>query len=177
MTAIYLDHSATTPVDPRVLETMLPYFTEVYGNASSAHRFGRNAENAIEEARERIAKVLNCKPSEIIFTSGGSEGDNLAIRGGAWAARKRGNHLITTPIEHGAVGKTVDQLADLQGFTRTVLPIDHTGLVNVEAFAAACRPETTFASVMYANNEVGTIHGESFSTRTRFRRRGNFHWT
>ena len=159
MPQIYLDHSATTPTDPRVVETMIPYFTEVYGNASSAHRFGRGAENAIEDARETIASVLNCKPNEIIFTSGGSESDNLAVRGAAWSARQagRGTHLITTPVEHGAVGKTIDQLAQLQGFERTVLPVDHLCGISPADFVAACRPDTTFASVMYANNEVGTI--------------------
>ncbi len=154
---IYLDHSATTPTDPRVVQAMLPYFTEVYGNASSSHRFGRAAENAIEDARETIAAILKCQPKEIIFTSGGSESDNLAVRGAAWAARSRGNHLITTPIEHGAISKTVEQLTRLQGFERTVLPVDRDGSVHVEDFIAACRPETTVASVMYANNEVGTI--------------------
>jgi cysteine desulfurase len=159
MKPIYHDHSATTPTDPRVVDAMLPYFTEVYGNASSAHRHGRSAEAAIEDARETIAGVLNCKPSEIIFTSGGSEGDNLAVRGAAWAARSRGKgtHLITTPIEHGAVGKTIDQLASLQGFEKTVLPIDRAGSVNLGDFVAACKRGTTLASVMYANNEVGTI--------------------
>src|SRR5262245_8752875 len=117
MSTIYLDHSATTPVDPRVLEVMLPYFTQVYGNASSGHRVGRAADHAIENARETIATVLNCQPSEIVFTSGGSESDNLAVRGAAWSARERGTHLITTPIEHGAVGKTIDQLVKLQDFT------------------------------------------------------------
>jgi cysteine desulfurase len=159
MRAIYLDHSATTPLDPRVLETMLPYFTQIYGNASSAHSIGRKAENAIEEAREVVASVLNCDASEIIFTSGGSESDNLAIRGAAWAAfeRGKGNHLITTPIEHGAVGKTVEQLAALQGFRRTILPVDSNGVVSVNDFAAAITLDTTVASVMYANNEIGSI--------------------
>ncbi len=159
MSTIYLDHSATTPVDPRVLQAMIPYFTEIYGNASSAHYFGRSAENAIEEARETIAAVLKCKPKEIIFTSGGSESDNLAIRGAAWSARQqgKGTHLITTPIEHGAVGKTIDQLAALQGFERTVLPVDQYGFVSLEDFRKACKPGTTLASIMYANNEIGTI--------------------
>src|SRR5262245_22774947 len=106
MTSIYLDHSATTPTDPRVVQAILPYFTETYGNISSAHTFGRKAEAAVEDARETIATVLNCRPNEIIFTSGGSESDNLAVRGAAWGASQRGKHLITTPIEHGAIGKT-----------------------------------------------------------------------
>lgn len=157
MTQIYLDHSATTPTDPRVVQAILPYFTEVYGNASSSHSFGRAAESAIEDARETIALVLNCQPSEIIFTSGGSESDNLALRGAAWAYRQRGNHIITTPIEHGAIGKTVDQLTSLQGFESTIVPVDGLGTLHTNDFAAACRPSTTIASVMYANNEVGTI--------------------
>jgi cysteine desulfurase len=156
---VYLDHSATTPTDPRVVEAMMPYFTEVYGNASSAHAFGRQAENAIEDARERVAVVLNCRPTEVVFTSGGSESDNLAVRGAAWAARQqgRGHHLITTPIEHSAVVRTVNQLAEMQGFEQTLLPMNREARVRVTDFEAACREETTFASVMYANNEVGTV--------------------
>lgn len=159
MSVIYLDHSASTPVDPRVIEAMLPYFSDIYGNTSSSHRFGRQAENAVENARETIASIFNCRPSEIIFTSGGSESDNLAVRGAAWAAHSRGkgNHLITSAIEHGAVGKTVGQLAADQDFEETVLGVDHAGAVSVEDFIAACRPTTTVASIMYANNEVGTI--------------------
>ncbi len=159
MTPIYLDHSATTPTDPRVVQAMIPYFTEVYGNASSAHSYGRSAEHAIESARETIAAVLKCKPKEIIFTSGGSESDNLAVRGAAWYASQqgKGTHLITTSIEHGAIGKTIEQLAALQGFERTVLPVDRFGRVSLQDFEAACRPGTTLASIMYANNEIGTI--------------------
>src|SRR5215510_8653337 len=102
--SVYLDYSASTPTDPRVVEAMMPYFTEVFGNASSAHSFGRKAEDAIENARHTVAKVLNCKPQEVVFTSGGSESDNLALRGAAWASRQKtgGSHLITTPIEHSA---------------------------------------------------------------------------
>lgn len=157
--SVYLDYSATTPTDPRVVEAMMPYFTEVYGNASSAHAFGRKAESAIERARETVAKVLNCKPQEVVFTSGGSESDNMAVRGAAWAARQqgRGLHLITTPIEHSAVVKTIHQLAEVQGFEETILPVDRQGMVSTEDFAAACNENTTFASVMYANNEVGTV--------------------
>jgi cysteine desulfurase len=154
---VYMDHSASTPTDPRVVEAMMPYFTEVYGNASSIHSFGRKAEQAIEDARESVARVLNCQPSEIVFTSGGSESDNLAVRGAAWAARQRGLHLITTPIEHNAVVKTVDQMAKVMGFDQTILPLDRTGIVDIEDFANACHDGTTTASIMYANNEVGTI--------------------
>ncbi|MBI5928528.1 MAG: cysteine desulfurase [Chloroflexi bacterium] len=154
---IYLDHSATTPTDPRVVETMLPYFTTVFGNASSAHRIGHQAQSAIEQARETIAGVLNCQPHEIIFTSGGSESDNLAVRGVAWTQRKRGKHLVTTAIEHGAVGKTITQLADTQGFECSILPIDSTGKVSLHEVSNALRLDTTLLSVMYANNEIGTI--------------------
>lgn len=139
----------------------MPYFTEVYGNSSSSHRWGRTAEKAIEDARETMAAVFNCKPSEIVFTSGGSESDNLAIRGAAWLRRERGdgNHLITTPVEHSAVGRTCIQLEHMMGFEQTVLPVDQYGAVDVEDFAGAIRPgETTVASVIYANNEVGTIN-------------------
>jgi cysteine desulfurase len=155
---VYLDYAATTPTDPRVVEAMLPYFSEVYGNSHSAHRIGRNAEHAVEAAREQIAQVLNCLPREIVFTSGGSESDNLALRGAAWWAREHGRrHLVTTPIEHSAVLQTIDQLANLQGFERTIVPVDAQGLVDSENFVAALRDESALASVMYANNEVGTI--------------------
>ncbi|HEX2905752.1 MAG TPA: cysteine desulfurase family protein [Phototrophicaceae bacterium] len=157
--SVYLDHSATTPTDSRVVAAMLPYFTEIYGNASSTHQFGRSAEAAIETARETVARVLNCQPSEIVFTSCGSESDNLALRGAAWTTRQqeRGQHLVTTPIEHLAVIRTVQQLAELMGFESTLVPVDRTGLVDVGNFASACRPGTTVVSVVYANNEVGTI--------------------
>ena len=156
---VYLDYSASTPADTRVVEAMMPYFTEVFGNPSSVHSFGRKAEQAVEDAREAIARIMNCRPSELVFTSGGSESDNLAIRGAAWTARQQGKglHLVTTPVEHPAVGKTVEQLADIMGFRRTVLPLDRYGLVDVEDFAAALSDGTAIASVMYANNEVGTI--------------------
>lgn len=156
---VYLDHSASTPTDPRVVEAMLPYFTEVFGNASSAHSFGREAERAIDRAREIVAGIFNCHPSEVIFTSGGSESDNLAVRGAALAARARGagSHLITTPVEHSAVGRTVQQLADYLGFKQTTLPVNTYGGVDVEDFAASITDETSVASIMYVNNEVGTI--------------------
>jgi cysteine desulfurase len=155
--SVYLDHSASTPVDPRVLEAMLPYFTEDFGNGSSAHRYGRAAERAIEDARESMARIFNCSPSSIIFTSGGTESDNLAVRGAAWSQIRRGRHLITTPIEHSAVINTVDQLASVMDFERTLVPVDACGMIDPEEVAAAVQPGTTFVSVMYANNEVGTI--------------------
>jgi len=157
--AVYLDHSASTPVDPRILEVMMPYFTETYGNPSSAHSPGRKAEMAIEKARDTVAGILNCKRSEIIFTSGGSESDNLAVRGIAWGMRQagKGHHLITTPVEHSAVVKTVDQLARVMGFQQTLLPVDRQGRVSPEYLREAIQPETTVISVMTANNEVGTV--------------------
>ncbi|MEQ8673354.1 MAG: cysteine desulfurase family protein [Aggregatilineales bacterium] len=158
--SVYLDYSATTPVDPRVVDVMMPYFSEVYGNSSSSHSFGRKAEQAIEESRETIAKILNCQPSEVVFTSGGSESDNLAIRGAAWTRRQlgQGQHIVTTPVEHSAVSKTMAQLADVMGFEHTVLPIDALGMVDPEEFTTACKSGTTIASVIYANNEVGSIN-------------------
>ncbi len=157
---IYLDHSATTPVDQRVVEAMMPYWTDVYGNASSSHSFGRRAETAIEMARASIAKILNCKPKEIVFTGCGSESDNIAIRGGAWARRHRGRgaHLITTPVEHSAVIKTIEQMSEVMGFEHTILPVSHEALVSADDFAKACQEDTALASIIYANNEVGTIN-------------------
>lgn len=155
--AVYLDHSATTPVDARVLEAMLPYFSDFYGNAASAHRFGRRTEQAVEDARESIARILQCKPHEIVFTSGGTESDNLALRGVGWARREQGRHLVVSSVEHSAVLRTTAELAEIMGFERTLLPVDGQGMVDAEDFAAAIRPDTTIASVMYANNEVGTI--------------------
>lgn len=144
---------------PDVVDAMLPYFTAIYGNPSSSHWFGQQAEAAIDDARERIARVLNCAPGEIVFTSGGSESDNLAIRGAAWAARvaRGAAHLITTSIEHSAVRKTVEQLSAVMGFEQTLLPVSREGIVDVEDFVMACRSDTSMASVMLANNEVGSL--------------------
>ncbi|MCA9884830.1 MAG: cysteine desulfurase [Anaerolineae bacterium] len=156
---VYLDHSATTPTDPRVLEAMMPYFSEQYGNASSVHSYGRQAERAIEDARQTIANILNCQPTEIVFTSGGSESDNLAIRGCAMVARAagKGNHLITTPVEHPAVTRTVQQLVDYSGFISTILPVDEVGQVSPESLESAVHDDTILASIVYANNEIGTL--------------------
>jgi cysteine desulfurase len=156
---VYLDHSATTPTDPRVVAAMMPYFTEVYGNASSSHLFGRDAEAAIENARATVARVLNCSPDEVIFTSGGSESDNLAIRGVVWDDRQRdrGGHLVTSSIEHAAVSKTVMQLQDETGLKVSVLPVDHFGRVSADDVQHACRPDTSLVSIMLVNNEVGTV--------------------
>lgn len=154
---VYLDHSATTPVDPQVVDAMLPYFTEKFGNASSLHRWGQAALAALDESRRTVAEILNADPKEIIFTSCGSESDNLALRGAAFARRSRGNHIITTPIEHHAVLNTAAQLEKEFGFEMTRVPVDRRGAVNPDDIARAIRPHTVLISVMYANNEVGTI--------------------
>jgi cysteine desulfurase len=153
---IYLDYAATTPLDPRVLEAMMPYMTEHFGNPNSVHSFGREARRAIDEAREKIAQLLNCQPSEIVFTSGGTESDNLALRGVAEAYRHKGNHIVTTAIEHHAVLRTCKALEDM-GFFVTYLPVDEHGLVSPEQVAEAVNERTILVSVMHANNEIGTI--------------------
>ncbi len=156
---VYLDYAATTPVDPRVLDAMRPYWTDVYGNSASIHTFGRAASKALEAARAQVAEILSCHPTEVVFTAGGTESDNLALRGVAWKAREtgRGNHIITTAVEHEAVGSTVRQLQNLFGFEATVLPVDRYGQVNLDDLAQAIRDETLLISVIYGNNEVGTI--------------------
>jgi cysteine desulfurase len=153
---IYLDYAATTPLDPRVLEAMMPYMTEHFGNPNSIHSFGREARRAIDEAREKIAQLLNCQPSEIAFTSGGTESDNLALRGVAEAYRHKGNHIVTTAIEHHAVLRTCKALEDM-GFFVTYLPVDEHGLVSPEQVTEAVNERTILVSVMHANNEIGTI--------------------
>ena len=153
---IYLDHAATTPVRSEVLAAMLPYFSEVAYNASSVHAEGRRARAALDDARDRVARVLGAKHNEIVFTASGSESDNLAIVGAARALRERGKHLVSSAIEHHAVLHALDVLRD-EGFEITLLPVDARGVVRVEDFVAALRPHTILASVMYANNEIGTI--------------------
>lgn len=153
---IYLDHAATTALDRRVLEAMIPYFTTEYGNASSIYTLGRHAMQAIDGAREQVADILNCRPTEVIFTGGGSESDNLAIKGLAFTAQKKGKHLITTPIEHHAVLHTCHYLERF-GFNTTYLPVDRYGRVDPDEVARAITDQTILVSVMYANNEVGTI--------------------
>jgi cysteine desulfurase len=156
---IYLDHSATTPTDPRVVEAMLPYWTNVFGNASSFHQAGKAAKNALNNSRETVAAVLNCDPAEIVFTSGGTESDNLALRGTADAlrARGRGKHIITTSVEHHAVLDVAKDLAK-QGFDVTFLPVDSYGRVTAQQVVDALRDDTILVSILYANNEVGTIN-------------------
>ncbi|MHB1132859.1 MAG: cysteine desulfurase NifS [Chloroflexota bacterium] len=154
---IYLDHAATTAVHPRVLEAMLPFLTTRYGNPSSVYALGRDARRSLDAARETVAAVLNARPNEIIFTSGGSESDNLAIKGVALARRKKGNHIITTRVEHHAVLHACEFLEKSFGYRVTYLPVDQYGVVDLEALAAALDDETILVTVMTANNEVGTI--------------------
>ena len=153
---IYLDHAATTPTDPRVVEAMLPYLTENWGNPSSIYFEAREARKGLDASRRAVAEVLGARPMEIIFTSGGSESDNLALRGVVAGARRRGNHIITTAIEHHAVLHTAERL-EQEGFRVTYLPVDREGFVDLEALERALGDETILVSVMYANNEVGTI--------------------
>lgn len=157
--SIYLDYAATTPVDPRVVSAMEPYWTAIYGNSASIHAFGRAAAKALESARGQVADVLGCHPTEVVFSANGTESNNLAIRGVALAARKarQGNHIITTSIEHHAVSHTIGQLQDMFGFETTSVPVDQHGIVDPQYIKDAIRDDTTLISVMYANNEVGTI--------------------
>jgi cysteine desulfurase len=157
--SIYLDHAASTPTDPQVLEAMLPYFEKIYGNASGLHRQARASAGAIDEARQKVASNLGCSPKEVVFTACGTESDNIAIRGVAWAQKlaSKGTHLITTPIEHHAVSHTYQQLCDKFGFEQSIVPVNEYGIVNPDDIRAAIRPDTTLISVMYANNEVGSI--------------------
>ena len=157
---IYLDYASTTPVDPRVMELMLPYFSEKFGNSSSVHVYGQQADAALEEARAKIAQALNCLPSEIVFTSGGSESDNMALRGVAFAQRgKRGaNHLLISTIEHPAVSRTAEHLAKVHDFELEYLPVDEFGLVHPKEVVRRLRSDTAMVSVIYANNEIGTIN-------------------
>jgi len=157
---IYFDYAATTPLDPRVAHAMQPYFSEEFGNPSSVHGYGQRAEAALEEARQRLAVRLNAQPEEIIFTSGGTESDNLALRGVALAARQdRGAaHLLISPVEHDAVAKTGGQLAEHFGFSLELLPVDEFGMVPPSEVAHRLRPETALVSVILGNNEIGTIN-------------------
>jgi cysteine desulfurase len=154
---IYLDHNATTPCDPRVVETMIPYFTEHFGNAASRnHPFGWQAEEAIDYARERVAKLIGADPKEIIFTSGATEGDNLAIKGVFDMYASKGNHIITATTEHKAVLDTCKQL-EKHGAEVTYLEVNPEGMINLQELEAAIKPSTILVAIMYANNEIGTI--------------------
>jgi cysteine desulfurase len=156
MKPIYLDYNATTPIDPEVAEAMRPYLFERFGNPSSSHWYGKQAQQAVEQARQHVADLLHCSASEIVFTSGGSESNNYAIKGVAFKNRMRGGHIITSEIEHPAVIEVCRYL-ETQGFEVTYLPVDGTGLIDPETVADAIRPQTILISVMHANNEVGTI--------------------
>lgn len=153
---VYLDHNATTPVDPEVLEAMLPYYREVFGNASSIHHFGAAAKKGIDQARETVAAYLGCEPTEVIFTSGATEADNHVLRGVLEARAKQGKHIVVSAIEHPAILTTADKLKAL-GAHVTVVGVNASGVVDPEAVKAALRPDTILVSIMYANNEIGTI--------------------
>lgn len=156
MKTVYLDHCATTPLHPEVLKAMLPFLRDTFGNPSSAHALGRTARKAVEEARHRVADLIGARPAEIVFTSGGTEADNLAIQGIARARRDRGNHIVTSAIEHHAVTRTCEYLAR-NGFTITYLPVDRHGVVNPEDVRRALTDKTILVTIMHSNNEVGTI--------------------
>ncbi len=153
---IYMDHSATSPVDPEVLEAMEPYFTDSFGNASTLYSLGREARTAMESARKQVASIIGATPDEIIFTSGGTESDNIAIKGTVFKLKKKGNHIITSAIEHPAVDETCKYL-EKNGFQVTYLPVGEDGIVSVSDLKDAITDKTVLITVMHANNEIGTI--------------------
>ena len=157
---VYLDYAATTPIDPRVMQAMMPYFSEEFGNPSSYHYYGQSAENALENARDKVAKYFQCLSSEVIFTSCGTESDNLALRGTAiQALKERGaSHILITPVEHHAVTRTAQQLSKFYGFELEYLPVDQLGRVNIDDLITRIRQDTAIVSIIYANNEIGTIN-------------------
>jgi len=154
---VYMDHAGTTALDPKVLEAMIPYFSEHFGNPSSLHTVGQEARYALDEARERVAGVLNCRPREVVFTGGGTESDNAAIHGVATALHETGNHIITSSVEHHAVLHACQYL-ESQGFEVTYLPVDADGMVQPESVYKAINERTTLVTIMYGNNEIGTIN-------------------
>ena len=153
---IYMDHSATSPVDPEVFEAMKPYFIDSFGNASTLYSLGREAKNAMESAREEVASIIGAEPKEVIFTSGGTESDNIAILGTAYKLRKKGNHIITSDIEHPAVDETCKYL-EKNGFNITYLPVYKDGIVKIKDLEDAITDKTILITIMHANNEIGTI--------------------
>jgi cysteine desulfurase len=159
-TRVYFDYAASTPVDERVLAAMLPFFSEAYGNPSSLHYFGQQAEAALEAARETVAKALHCRSEEIVFTACGTESDNLALRGMAFLQKKEkgAKRIVISPVEHHAVSSTARQLADEFGFEVDFLPVDDYGMVNPEEIEGCLKSDTAVVSVVYANNEIGTIN-------------------
>jgi len=156
MKRIYIDHAATTPTDIEVVKEMTPYFTQKYGNPNSIHSFGQEVRDAVEEVRKKIAHLIGAGPSEIIFTSGGTESDNYAIKGVAWANQKKGNHIITSKIEHHAVLHSCHFL-EKHGFNVTYLPVDKYGLINPDDVKRAITDKTILVTILHANNEIGTI--------------------
>lgn len=173
---IYLDYSASTPLDPRVEAVMRPYQSERFGNASSAHAQGQAAEYAIEDARERAAQLLNCRPAEIVFTSGGTESDNLALRGAGLAVRRQTgrSRIVTAHVEHSAVSKTAEQMAEWLGFEAAFVPVDACGRAGVEAVEAAAA-DAALVSLMLANNEVGTLQDVQMLAEAAHRQGALFH--
>lgn len=153
---VYLDHSATTPVDQKVLEAMLPFFSMDFGNPNSLHTWGRKARQAVDQARDEVSRLINAEPSEIIFTGGGSEADNIAIKGVALAKKDKGRHIITSAIEHHAVLDTCKWL-EKEGFDITILPVDEYGTIRPEELRKAIRPDTILVTIHFANNEIGTV--------------------
>ena len=156
MKTIYFDHAATTPVKEEVLREMLPYFCEQYGNASAVYGIGRNSRRAIETARNKVANAINCNPKEIYFTSCGSGSDNLALKGVCYANREKGKHIITTKIEHPAILRTCEKL-EKQGFNITYLNVDSEGIISLQELENCIREDTILVTIMFANNEIGTI--------------------
>lgn len=153
---VYLDHSATTPVDQKVLEAMLPFFSMDFGNPNSLHAWGRKARQAVDQARDEVSRLINAEPSEIIFTGGGSEADNIAIKGVAFAKKDKGRHIITSAIEHHAVLDTCKWL-EKEGFEITILPVNEYGTIRPEELRKAIRPDTILVTIHFANNEIGTV--------------------
>src|SRR5688500_6488014 len=157
MRTVYFDYNATTPLAPEVRDAMLPYLGEIYGNPSSLHHVGRQARALLDDARDRVARVWSCKPSEVVFTSGGTESNNLAIFGAARHFKSKGRHLITSTVEHHAVLHCFDYLEKKEGFEVTRVAADSEGRINVGHLASAIRPDTVLVSIMAANNEIGTV--------------------
>jgi len=156
-TTLYLDHAATTAVDARVVEAMVPFFTMNYGNPSGSYALARDARRAIDRARDACAEALGCRAAEVIFTSCGSESNNLALKGVAFATRERGRHIVRTAIEHHAILHTVEYLERYAGYEVTIVPVDEYGRLDPDAIGRAIRADTVLVSVMLANNEIGTI--------------------
>ncbi|MGF7186566.1 cysteine desulfurase [Desulfitispora alkaliphila] len=156
MEQIYFDNSATSPVDPEVVKVITKCYQEDFGNPSSLHKMGLKAERLVEQSRKLVARQINCNPQEIVFTSGGTESNNIAIKGAAFAKAKRGKHIITTKVEHSSVLAPIEQLVE-QGYSVTYVSVDQNGLVNLDELKNAIRPDTTLISVMFVNNELGTI--------------------